>query len=190
MKGLMMSKRTVGSIASELMSKSDAKNLNPQDIQRAQEQEYANNLIWCIKHAKKEIPCNEKCAESCLKRSAMEGSFFITTALKKEEKLQNVIRHYHIPTKVCPTPTYDQTLYRYNDAKGELEFVWVIPDRETCLMFKENANKIVPEEQGLLKFVMDFYEGTLYRKMKEFNGEQMVRGGILKDDKIWHTVNQ
>lgn len=186
----MMSKRTVGSIASELMSKSDAKNLNPQDIQRAQEQEYVNNLIWCIKHAKKEIPCNEKCAESCLKRSAMEGSFFITTALKKEEKLQNVIRHYHIPTKVCPTPTYDQTLYRYNDAKGELEFVWVIPDRETCLMFKENANKIVPEEQGLLKFVMDFYEGTLYRKMKEFNGEQMVRGGILKDDKIWHTVNQ
>jgi len=185
-----MSKRTVGSIASELMSKSDAKNLNPQDIQRAQEQEYVNNLIWCIKHAKKEIPCNEKCAESCLKRSAMEGSFFITTALKKEEKLQNVIRHYHIPTKVCPTPTYDQTLYRYNDAKGELEFVWVIPDRETCLMFKENANKIVPEEQGLLKFVMDFYEGTLYRKMKEFNGEQMVRGGILKDDKIWHTVNQ
>lgn len=186
----MMNDKTIGAIASELMSSPDTKNLNPQDIQRAQEQEYVNNLIWCVKHAKKEIQCNDKCAESCSKRSAMEGDFFITTALKKEDLLQNVLRHYHIPTKVCPTPTYDQTLYRYNDAKGELEFIWVIPDRETCLTFKENVNNIVPEERALLQYILDFYDGTLYRKMKEFNGEQLVRGGALKDDKIWHTVNQ
>ena len=178
--------KTLGSIASELLSNPDTHKLNPQEIQRAQEKEYLDNLVWSVEHALKKIDCSKiENHEQCKERSALEGDFFITAILKKEKLLENVLRNYFIPTKTCPTPCYDQTVYRYNSSKGTIEFIWVIPDKETCLTFKENVAKIVPEEQGLLQFILDFYSGALYQKAKEFNGEQMVYGGILKEDKKW-----
>lgn len=184
-------KQTIGSIASDLLSKPDTQNLNPQEIQRAQEKEYLDNLAWCVKHARKEVDCSSiKGHDACKDRSPILGDFFIAALLKKEKLLENVLRNYFVPTKACPTPTYDQTLYRYNDAKGDIEFIWVVPDRETCLTFKENVTKIVPEEQGLLQFILQFYDGTLYKKMKKFNGEEMTLGGNLKEDNIWHTVSK
>ncbi len=184
-------KKTVGSIASELLSKPETKNLNPQEIQRAQEQEYLDNLVWSVRHAQKTVECAHlPNHDECKDRTRLEGDFFISSLLKKEKLLENVLRNYWVPSKVCPTPSYDQTVYRYDSIKDDIEFIWVVPDRETCLTFKENVTKIVPEEQGLLGFVLDFYSGALMRKAKEFNGEEMVRGGILKDDKIWHMVNQ
>ena len=184
-------KQTIGSIASELLSKNDNHNLNPQEIQRAQEKEYLDNLVWCVQHAQKKIDCSKiEGHDKCKDRSALEGDFFVAALLKKEKLLENVLRNYFVATKACPTPCYDQTVYRYDSVKGEIEFVWVVPDRETCLTFKENVTKIVPEEQGLLQYVLQFYDGSLYKKMKKFNGEELVLGGTLKEDKIWHTVNQ
>ena len=174
-------KQTVGSIASDLLSKHDYSKLNPQEIQRAQEKEYLDNLIWAVKHAQKKVDCSTiKDHDQCKDRASLDGDFFITAILKKEKLLENVLRNYFIPTKVCPTPTYDQTVYKYDSRKEDIEFIWVVPDRETCLTFKENITQIVPEERGLLKFILEFYDGTLYRKAKEFNGEQMILGGSLK----------
>ena len=184
-------KQTIGSIASDLLSKNDTHNLNPQEIQRAQEKEYLDNLVWSVRHAQKKIDCaGIENHDECKDRTPLEGDFFVSSLLKKEKLLENVMRIYWVPSKTCPTPCYDQTVYRYDSIKDDIEFVWVVPDRETCLTFKENVAKIVPQEQGLLEFVLQFYDGSLYRKMKEFNGEQMVLGGTLKEDKIWHTANQ
>lgn len=175
-------KSTTGKIASELLSKRD-QNFNPQEIQRAQEQEYLQNLEWAVNHAKKMVDCSTLPGhDSCKDRVSFEGSFFISVILKKEKLLENVLRNYFIPTKVCPTPSYDQTLYRYDDVKGSIEFIWVVPDRETALTFKENIAVIAPEERGLLKHIIDFYDGTLFRKMKSFNGESMNLGGSLESD--------
>lgn len=173
--------KTVGSIASELLSNPDTHKLNPQEIQRAQEKEYLDNLVWAVKHAQKKVDCSHlENHDECKDRTALDGDFFISSLLKKEKLLENVLRNYFVPSKVCPTPSYDQTLYRYDSRKEDIEFIWTVPDKETCLTFKENVTKIVPEEQALLGFVLDFYSGALYRKAKEFNGEEMVRGGILE----------
>lgn len=172
----------MGVISQEVLSKETYKNINPQEIQRAQEKEYLDNLIWCVQHAQKKVDCSAiEGHEICKDRVALEGDFFIVCLLKKEKLLENVLRNYFVATKACPTPTYDQTLFRYNANKEDVEFVWVVPDRETCLTFQENKNIIVPAEQGLLKFVLDFYSGLLFRKAKEFNGEKMVLGGILEE---------
>lgn len=182
-------KQTIGSIASDLLSKNDTSNLNPQEIQRAQEKEYLDNLVWCVQHAQKKIDCSKiEGHQQCKDRVAIEGDFFVSALLKKEKLLENVLRNYFVATKTCPTPCYDQTVYRYDAIKGDIEFIWVVPDRETCLTFKENVTQIVPEERQLLQNILDFYDGVLYRKMKKFNGEEMNLGGNLKDDKIWHTV--
>lgn len=167
---------TTGAIASELLRKHD-QSLNPQEVQKAQEQEYLQNLEWSVRHAQKKVSCSDiEGHDACKDRPAMEGSFFVSVLLKKEKLLENVLRNYFVPTKSCPTPTYDQTLYRYDDNKESIEFVWVIPDRETCEIFRENVTIIVPEERALLKCILDFYDGVYFRMAKKFNGEKMTLG--------------
>lgn len=175
-----MNHRTTGAIASELLNKHD-QSLSPQEVQKAQEQEYLQNLEWAVRHAQKKVDCSAIDGHTaCADRIALEGSFFVSVLLKKEKLLENVLRNYFVPTKNCPTPTYDQTLYRYDDKKESIEFVWVIPDRETCEIFRENITKIVPEERALLKCILDFYDGTLYKMAKKFNGEKMTLGVQLE----------
>lgn len=173
-------KQTVGAIATELKSKADQA-LNPQEIQQATEKEYIDNLVWAVKHARKLVPCpNDECKAICDKRDAMMGDFYIVGILKKERLLDNVLRNYFIPTLACPTPHYDQTLYRYRADKDDIEFVWVIPDKETCEIFKENKEKIVHEERSLLKFILDYHDGTLFRLCKKLNGETDKPGVALE----------
>lgn len=172
----MVDNKTVGEISSDLLSKHTG-TINPQDVQKAQEEEYLRSLEWAVRHAQKKVDCSDIDGHlECKNRHSIDTSFFITVILKKEKLLENVLRNYFIPTITCPTPTYDQTLYRYDHLKETIEFIWVIPDKETCLTFKENISIIVPEERGLLKNILEFYDGTLYRKMKEFNGEKMQQG--------------
>ena len=108
------------------------------------------------------------------------SSYYNTTILdiydsdeltKKEKLLNNVLRNYFFPTQACPTPTWDQAIYHYHSADDRLEFLWVIPSKDTCELFQENALYIVPEEKELLRFVLDFEDGTLLRLAKKLNKE-------------------
>ena len=173
-------KKTVGQISSDLLIKVP-ESLDPIEIQRATEKEYLDNLIWTVEHAQKRVDCSSfKGHDECVNRASMDGSFFIAAVIKKEKILSNVIRNYFIPTHDCPTPTYDQTIYKYDHHKESIEFLWVIPDKETCLTLYENKDIVVPEERALLQFVLDFYDGTLYRLMKKLNKESKYAGSMLE----------
>lgn len=173
-------KETVGKIASDLKTRGSGL-ADPREIQQATEQEYLDNLVWSVKHALKQVDCSSiEGHDECKKRDALVGDFFVQALIKKEKLLDNVIRNYFIPTQACPTPHFDQTLYRYNSKKEDVEFLWVIPDQETCEIFHENKHIIVPAEQGLLKYVLDYYDGTLFRLMKKLNGETQFAGSALE----------
>lgn len=176
----MTKKKTVGSIASQLSQKAPD-SLDPIEIQRATEQEYLDNLIWCVKHAQKKLDCSSiEGHDACKNRPAMDGDFYIAALLKKEKLLENVLRNYFVPTLACPTPHFDQTVFRYVASKEDVEFLWVVPDQETCEIFHENKEKIVPEERGLLKFVLEYYNGTLFNLAKKLNGESHFAGSVLE----------
>lgn len=176
-----MSRDTLGKISSDLLTKAN-ETLSPIDIQKATEEEHLKNMEWCIKHARKEVDCSAIDGHNeCKNRSALEGDFYVSVLLKKEKLMQNVLRAYFVPTQACPTPHYDQTVYKYNDAKGQVEFLWVVPDQETCEIFRENKNIIVPEERDLLKMVMYYYDGTLFNMMKKLNGETKYAGVALEE---------
>lgn len=176
-----MTKKTVGTISSELL-KSTPQTLDPIEIQRATEKEYLDNLIWSVKHAQKKVECSHlEGHDMCKDRIAFDGDFFIAVLLKKEKLLQNVLRNYFVPTLTCPTPTYDQTIYKYDNKKDDVEYLWTIPDKETCLTFLENKDKIVKEELQLLSYILQFNDGTLYRLAKKLNGESMKPGVALEE---------
>lgn len=173
------SRVTVGKIASDLLASGSGKS-DPREIQRATEKEYIDNLEWCVQHALKKVDCSSvKGHDICKNREALEGDFFVSVLLKKEKILENVLRNYFIATKDCPTPFFDQTMYKYNSKKEAIEFLWVIPDQETCLTYKENAKKVVPSERALLQYILDYYDGTLHRICKTLNGETMAPGSLL-----------
>ena len=178
-----MAHKTLGSVVLDL-SKKTVESTDPIEIQRATEKEYLDELIWSVEHARKRIFCDpeRKCTDTCKDRAGFEGDFFIETITKKEKLLANTLRNYFSTRASCPTPHYDQTVYRYNSKKEEIEFLWVVPDKETALIFKENVDKIVPNERGLLKCILSYYDGSLFRLAKKLNGETMNAGVALKGD--------
>jgi len=97
--------------------------------------------------------------------------FYIVVLNQRFRLFPNVIRAYFIDRISCPTPDYDQTVYRIEKKTGKIEFLWTIPDKNSCQDMYENALMLDPEYKELLQYVLDFYDGTLLAKTKKLNNE-------------------
>jgi hypothetical protein len=144
---------TVGTIASDLLLKSPETD-SPIEQMREQLTDYDKSLAECIDKALLTHP----------------GDFYVVVISKKERLLENVLRCYFFSRKTCPTPEWDQTVYKYHRLSGP-EFLWVVPSKDTCELFMRSAPYIVLEERGLLNFVQQFTDGTLMKIAKSLNGE-------------------
>lgn len=145
-------KKTVGSVASELMQKTPDSR-DPIELQREMQKEYSDNLLIALNDFKK----------TC------DADFFIVVLTKKEKLLQNVIRNYFFGRNSCPTPEYDQSVFRYNRKDDALEYLWTLPSKDTCELMYANAMQV--QEKALLQCVLDFYDGTLEKLAKKWNNE-------------------
>ena len=146
---------TVGKLSSDLLKKAEP--VNPVEQMREQLTDYERELLNCIMENRKKI----------------DGNFYVVVITKKERLMPNVLRNYFFARISCPTPDYDQALYRYNATTQDVEFLWVVPSKDTCIIFKESYLSVVPGEWELLKYVLEFYDGTLMKKCKELNGEKV-----------------
>lgn len=170
---IMKKRETVGKIAQDILNKTP-ETLDPIELQQEMQKEYIDNLIFAVEHAKKRADCSTFHENKpCDILEARLGDFYIIVITKKERLLQNVVRNYFFTRDACPTPDYDQAVYRYNSHDDSIEFVWVIPDKETCLMMLDNKMHIPPEQGQLLQFILDFKDGTLFMKAKKLNGEEV-----------------
>jgi hypothetical protein len=149
------SRDTVGKISTDLLIK-PLETTDPIEQTNEQLTDYDKNLSIAVDRGLKEYV----------------GDFFLVVLTKKERLMQNVIRNYFFSRKTCPTPEYDQVVYHYHRTSGDIEFIWVVPSKDTCELFKDNMLKIVSHEQQLLKYVLSFYDGTLLDISKRYNGEK------------------
>jgi hypothetical protein len=154
---LVEKKETVGAVAVRLMEKGYEKT-DVIEQQRAMQEEWMANIYLAVENGRK----------------LFTNDFYIHIETKRERILDNVLRNYFIPRESCPSPNYDQTVYKYDRAKEELEFLWVIPSKDAALMMKEQCLLIDKSEHELLRFVMDFFDGTLERRAMELNGESLI----------------
>ena len=150
-------KETAGSASIRLSSK-DPGNVTPTEQMRESLTNYNSNISDCIKDS--------------IKKHGKEADCFIIVITKKEPLMPNIIRNYFFSRLTCPSPDYDQVVYHYHSSSCDIEFLWVIPSRDACIMFKQNALIVKSEERVLLKFVLDFADGTLYKLCKKLNGEK------------------
>ena len=151
----MAKKKTVGAISTELLHKS--MQLDHSAVEQMQEMltDWDKNIQECLDAGKQ----------------AYANDFYLHVETKKEPKMNNVIRNYFIHRSTCPTPGYDQTVYKYHHSDERLEFLWVIPCKETYFMMMNHALEIPAEEQDLLGFVVADANGDLLKKCKKLNNE-------------------
>lgn len=149
-----MKKETIGKIALDLMKKEQV-SLDPIELERAMHAAYEDHVYECIAAAKKKF----------------NRDFYVVVVTKKEQLMQNVLRNYFYSRISCPTPDYDQTVYWYHKEEDALEFLWVIPSKDACLYFQNNALEVVESERELRDYVLAFADGSLFMLAKKLNGE-------------------
>lgn len=150
-----MTRETVGKISSDLIINTVDNTHSAHDQALEQLADYEDNIQKAIQSGKQQYG----------------SSFYVVVLTKKERLMQNVIRNYFLTRKTCPTPEWDQTVYFYNNDSGTIEFLWVIPAKDTCEYIKENALTIEKEEHALRDFVLAYYDGSLLRLSKSRNKE-------------------
>lgn len=109
-------------------------------------------------------------------KSAYHADFYIELNFKNERlfEVAGVLaspRIIPILKTHCPTPFYDQSVWKYYYKDEKLEFLWTIPDNNTCQYYRRFALEVVPEERQLRDYVLSYYDGSLLNKVKELNGE-------------------
>lgn len=156
-------RETIGKISTELQLKASGNTHSAEDQMRENLTEYDSNIYECVQRSRKEFM----------------GDFFVVVLTKKERLMPNVIRNYFYSRLSCPTPDYDQTVYRYLKGEDMIEFMWVIPSKDTCEYLKQNALMIDPSEHELLNFVLSFYDGSLLKLCKSLNNETEKTGQLL-----------
>ena len=111
------------------------------------------------------------CVENAQKDSSIAGDFFIVVLLKKERHLTNVVRQYFFYRSSCPTPEWDQTVYKYEKKGGKLSYIWTVPDKETCMRLPLYKSSLPPEQQLLLSMINSFHNGELEKLAERLNNE-------------------
>ena len=149
-------RKTVGALSSELLQQDTVRDATAGERMQQQLHDYESHIAECINTGKNNFA----------------GDFFVVVITKRERLMPNVIRNYFIPRESCPTPTYDQIVYRFYRKDDMLEFVWSIPSMVAVKDIIRHQKEIDPSFYSLLKMVMDFMDGSLEKKAKSLNKEK------------------
>lgn len=151
----MNDKKTAGQIIHDIASKEHLDYATPNELGAQMLNDFEKSMLGWIDQGKEAYP----------------GDFYIIVNLKLEQAL-NYVPHI-IPElrQTCPLPFYDQSIWKYHRKIDDIEFLWSIPDIQACLNLKYNAHKLPDDQKQLLKFVLDYADGTLATKARLLNGE-------------------
>lgn len=147
-------RETVGKIATDLLKKAPEQ-VSVHELGQDMLSDYMENIWLAVDRGRKEL-CD---------------SFFVVVLSKRERLLENVIRNQFLYRTSCPTPTYCQSVFKYGYKDDHLEYIWSLPDKESCFMLRDNALIVKPDERKTLGFVLDFFDGTLDKEAQTMNGE-------------------
>ena len=155
MRSKKMSRKTVGEKSLEL-SQQAPDSRDPIELEREMHKDFEKNFWEKVDAAKKEFP----------------KDFYIVVITKKEPLMQNVLRNYFIARLTCPTPEWDQSVYKYIRNVDSADYLWTIPDKQTCELMLRNKKDVPVQERWLLSYIDQFYRGDLLRLAKKMNNEK------------------
>lgn len=126
------------------------------DIRNGMLSEWDQNVLEVVQKSRQIIPSRH---------------FYVCVTTKREFLAKNTIRNYFESKYDCPTPQYEQVVYKINKDSDQPFLMWVIPNKEACIYLKRNSVIVPPTERELLGYVMDFSCGKLDQVAQKENGE-------------------
>lgn len=147
-------KENIGKIATELQEKSD---LQSDSIELQREIHKGSNSK---KTFEEELMTTVKRGMDDPK---IDGNFFVVVLNKKERLLQNIVRQYFFYRQSCPSPDFDQTVYRVYRKSGKVQYLWTVPDNVTCNNLPHMKKDLPPEQLQLVYMTESFNCGALDR---------------------------
>ena len=156
---LNAAKKTVGEASLQLSQNKETH--TPVDIQR--EVHKGSNSK---KSYEEEIGVTVKRA---LSDSLIKGDFYVVVLLRRERTLSNVVRQMFFYRQTCPTPEYDQTVYKYHKDSQCLEYIWTVPDLMACTRLRHMREEVTDDQKLLLSMVDAFYSGELDKMASKLN---------------------
>jgi len=108
------------------------------------------------------------------KREFNNKDFYVDMVWRQLQDADDV-NFVGVAFEACPTPHYNQTVYKYHHAADELELMWSLPNEEDCLDMYHNRNSVTPDEWPLMKYVMSFYDRSLFAFVNEKEKEDGTR---------------
>ena len=155
---MTMKRDTVGKLSSELLQSDTHADHSAGEQMQEQLADYEKNVLERVDHGKTVYPAD----------------FYLVVIAKREKLMPNAFRLYYFHRLSCPSPDYDQTVYKYHRSDDMLEFLWVVPAKLVIKEMIAHKHELDPSVYQLLKFVIEFMDGTLDKKARELNGEPLV----------------
>lgn len=113
-------------------------------------------------------------------KKSFPHDFYIAVLTKSEPLIPGCVgRNFFTALRDCPTPFFDQAVYKYFYSTGILDLLWILPSSADCKEIKNDVLYLGPEYKELISYVLDFYDGSLLRKAQELNKEDKLRTDII-----------
>lgn len=155
--GPPMEKRTAGKIATDLMQRDVHGDITAGERMQEMLGEYESGVFDAISNGK----------------NSFSGDFYIVALTKREQLMQNILRNYFIPRQSCPTPDFDQVVYRYSRKDERLDMLWTLPSIAAIQNLLVHKHELDPSFFQLLQFVLDFLDGKLEKMAQILNNEHI-----------------
>ena len=110
-----------------------------------------------------------------------DGKNFYVICVYKTEPFSGQPQFMFFSRQSCPTPIYQQIVYKYHRLSGGLEFLWTIPDLQLCREIRDsNYKKDNAGFNQLYEFVYLLDIGKLLEMAKRENNEdETIEQGAL-----------
>lgn len=107
-------------------------------------------------------------------------NFYITVIFKHE--ILGTIKPLIFARISCPTPVYNQNVWKYDRSKDQIQFLWAIPSARLYKHILANGKQFLQdaETKDLTKFVLLMESGELLRWVKKENGEDKIDNIVIK----------
>lgn len=131
---------------------------------------YPDQIWECVDRAKKAYSSNPN------------RDFYVMSVLTAQPYNRKLWNQKFIHTLDCPRPYLNFTVFKYYRKSDELEHIWTLPDQETLNFYYDNRHLASPNDWAMLKDIIAYKDGSLYKKMQELNGETPEKPSLIVHD--------
>ena len=149
-------RETFGKIYLDWRKSVDGNTIAAEDAGKAGTDKTMDNVWECIARGKQDI----------------KVPFYVLLIMRPERLFPGWGRQQFAFVETCPTPTYLQTVWKYDPRNNQLTYLWSLPTKKRCFDMYQNKQFVPVQEYELLTHVIDFIEGKLDKQAAELNNEK------------------